>query len=514
MIHMKLHGFFRFFRHLWMYALYIASFVLFTYVSYKKIGSFGCFDDCSNFVGAWFILKGQVLYEQIFFNHQPLAAYVSAAVQELTQPTSIYQLVVFHRVFVYLFSFVFGLLLLRRFGPVALVFLVLYEGTKFYFFGDRFLAEALIVYPLVYLLGTVFSGLRVKNTSLVDLTVCTFAVFFIFWMREPYAPVVLFLYGVYLITLKTMRLRLVSLVGFVLPSLCMFLLFPFNDFYFNVVTVNRSFHLKDPLSAIGVLSSYFYPVAVFFTGRMTSLRYFEMVLSLVFFILIFVSVTRKHAAILLGIVFVSLGLANLRPTPPGVGFYEAFHMLSWYALFLFCISYFLFMVQERVWLFRGISAVLFLSLLAFLGNPTSYLREKTDSQQLFYEGYNQYYTTGEVVRRLSTPQQTLFLDGWNDLIYWQADRTSPYVYSWYTSVMSGFPRYSTAREELLKNEPPDFFYGACKEWPFSIVTKSFISQYDRFVFSNKPTCLYVLKKNSAQFTDAQLKSIADLGYSL
>lgn len=502
------------FKRLWIYVAYLVPFVLFTYVSYKKIGSFGCFDDCSNFVSAWFILKDRVLYEQIFFNHQPLAAYVSAAVQALTHPESIYQLVLFHRVFVYLFSFIFGLLLLRRFRATALVFLVLYEGTKFYFFGDRFLAEALIVYPLVYLLGTVFSGLRVKNTSLFDLILCTFAVFFVFWMREPYVPLVLFLYVIYLVTLKTTTLRLVSLAGFVIPSLSMFLLFPFNDFYFNVVTVNRSFHLKDPLSSIGILNSFFYPVIVFFTGRMTSLHYFEMVLSVVFFILIFVTVMRKHAAVLLGIIFISLGLANLRPTPPGVGFYEAFHMLSWYALFLFCISYLLFNIHERVQIFRGVIAVLFLSLLVFLGIPSSYLREKTEPQQLFYEGYNQYYTAGEVVRRLSTPQQTLFLDGWNDLIYWQSERTSPYVYSWYTSVMSGFSRYSKARVDLLKNDPPDFFYGACKEWPFSKVTKEFISQYDRFVFSNKPTCLYVLKKNSAQFTDEQLKSLADLGYSL
>lgn len=506
----------RFFKESWIYLAYLFLYGLLLTVLYGKMGSFGCFDDCSSYMAGWFLLKGKVLYEQIFFNHQPLAAYISAVVQLLGNPESIYQLVLFHRLFVYVFAIVFGLLLLRKFKTRALLFLLMYESTKYYFFGDRFLAEGLIVYPLAYLLGLVLTGLHKKTLSLLDLFVGTFSVWFVIWMREPYVPLALFLYMGFLFFLKTNKLRIISVSILGLASGALFLLFPFYDYYFSVITVNTSFHLQQPLTFEELLKSFFYPVAIFFYGRETPLRLYEMVLSGVFLSLFFFTTRQKGTVKMLIIIFLSLGLANLRPTVPGMEYYEAFHMLSWYSLFLFSLCFLLFQVRQYKFplVFRGLVVVIFVSLLVFLFSPSSYIREKTDSQRLFYEGYNQYYTAGEVVRRLSTPDQTLFLDGWNDLIYWQADRTSPYKYSWYTSIMSGFPRYTLAREELLEKTPPDFFYGACNEWPFSHVSKNFLSRYDRFSFSGKPTCLYIKTSNVSSLTSSKKEAVKSFGYGL
>src|SRR3989344_1885928 len=126
--------------------VYILIFFLTHFVLYRKIGAFGCFDDCPNIMAGWFLLKGRVLYEQIFYNHQPLIVYFSELIQWITSPKSLYQLVLFHRLFLYLFSFCFGILLVIRFRLKGFLFLLLYETTKYYFFGDRFLAEAFIVY--------------------------------------------------------------------------------------------------------------------------------------------------------------------------------------------------------------------------------------------------------------------------------------------------------------------------------------------------------------------------------
>lgn len=506
----------RFFKESWIYLVYLFLYGLLLTVLYQKMGSFGCFDDCSSYMAGWFVLKGRVLYEQIFFNHQPLTAYISAAVQLLGKPGSIYQLVLFHRLFVYVFAFGFGLLLLRKFGVKALLFLVVYESTKYYFFGDRFLAEGLIVYPLVYLFGLVLTGLQKRLFTVFDLVLGTLSAWFVVFMREPYVPLALFIYAAFFFLLKTKKHKFVSLGILLLSSCGLFVFFPFSDYYFSVITVNTAFHLQQPFTYQEFFKAFFYPLAIFFYGRETPLRYYEMVLSGVFLLLFFFILKQKRILKVLIIIFLSLGLANLRPNPPGIQFYEAFHMLSWYALFIFSLCFLLFQLQLHRfgWVFRGLTFLIISSLFIFLVIPSSYIREKTDSQGLFYEGYNQYYTAGEVVRRLSTPNQTLFLDGWNDLIYWQADRVSSYKYAWYTSIMSGFPRYTLAREELLANNPPDFFYGACKEWPFSKVGTKFLSGYRRFYFSGVPTCLYMRRDVAAAVTKAQSESILDLSYSL
>lgn len=501
---------------IWIYGVYLAFYGFIVSVLYQKAGSFGCFDDCFNYMGGWFLLKGRVLYEQIFFNHQPLAAYLSAIIQTVLNPASIYQLVLYHRFFVYGFALVFGILLLRRFGIKALLFLLLYESTKYYFFGDRFLAEGLIVYPLVYLLGLVLLGLQKVRFTSMDILIGTISMWFVFWMREPYIPLVIFLYVFFLFLTRSNKARIVSLLLLGLASGFFFLLFPLSDYYFSVVTVNTSFHLKQPVTARILYESFFYPVVIFISGRDTQLRYFEMVLSGVFVATVLFTIRQKKNLLLLLTIFFTLGLANLRPTPPGTQYYEAFHMLSWYALFLFSISFLMFQLKKIIsrWLFGGGVVILLLSLSLLLFNRGSYIREKTDSQGLFYEGYNQYYTAGEIVKQLSDPESTLFLDGWNDLIYWQADRSSSYQYGWYTSVMSGFPRYTTARTELLDNNPPDFFYGACREWPFSKVSKAFLAQYTQVFYQQKPSCLYIKQEIISSLHPSGLLEMEKLGYTI
>ncbi|MBI2443532.1 MAG: hypothetical protein HYV40_06555 [Candidatus Levybacteria bacterium] len=496
---------------------YVMFYACIGFVLSKKMGAFGCFDDCPNIMAGWFVLKGKVLYEQVFYNHQPLIVYISQLVQYLGKPESIYHLILYHRLSLFLFSFAFGILLILRFRVPAFLFLIFYESTKYYFFGDRFLAEAFIVYPAIYLAGIVWGSLsqQVKHISRVDVIFGTFCAWFIFYMREPYAPLALLLFLFVLIKAESWRIRLFAIGFFLLATFGFLFLFPVSDYFFNVVTVNQQFHLQRPFTIDDVLRSFFYPVVIFLDGKFTTLWLFESFLSAIYIVLIILSLTFRVGYRYLLLLFFSLGFANFRLEQPGLMYYEAFHMLSWYALFLFSLFLLLFMLRNKIkTLFLIFNVVLFCGLAVFLLSTGSYVREKTDPSSLFFEGYNQYYTTGEVVRRLSSPSDTLFLDGWNDLIYWQAQRTSPYMYSWYTSIMPGFMRYKTAREDLLAHNPPDFFYGACKEWPFSRVSQAFLSQYVNISFQGKPTCLYMNSLSAMEVSKAAKERILELGYRL
>ena len=129
----------------------------FFYVIFKlyapRTAAFGCFDDCFNYGAGFFITKGKLLYRDIFFNHQPLMAYISALIQSFTQPRNIYELLLRHRQFMIIWNFFWAVVLLFQFGSAGMLFSLQYELTKFYIFGDRFLAEGLIVYHFCIVTG-------------------------------------------------------------------------------------------------------------------------------------------------------------------------------------------------------------------------------------------------------------------------------------------------------------------------------------------------------------------------
>src|SRR5689334_16123709 len=132
----------------WLAALLVfAFFSLATYRVYGRIGAFGCGDECINYTAGHFLLQGKRLYSEIFFNRQPFMAYLSTWVQWIARPSTLYKLVLVHRICIALYSLTMGGLLIWRFRWAGLLFLTLYEGTKFYLYGYQFIAEALVVYP-------------------------------------------------------------------------------------------------------------------------------------------------------------------------------------------------------------------------------------------------------------------------------------------------------------------------------------------------------------------------------
>ncbi|MBI3577636.1 hypothetical protein HY086_06375, partial [Candidatus Gottesmanbacteria bacterium] len=172
-------------------------------------------------------------------------AYISAGIQKFVHPQTIYALVLAHREFVVVWAIAWDIMLVLRFGWVGLGFSVLYETTKGFVFGERFLAEALIVYPIVYLVGLVGN----KRTRL-DSIVVGVSTWFVVFSREPYIPLALLL----LILLYNRT----SIAIFLLLSLGTIFIHSPGDYFFNVVTVNTML-----VSSANVLQSLAYPILIF-----------------------------------------------------------------------------------------------------------------------------------------------------------------------------------------------------------------------------------------------------------
>lgn len=484
-----------------------------------RINAFGCFDDCFNIVGGYFILEGKTLYKDLFFNHQPGMALISAIIQAATHPDSIPELVLRHRQVIFLISFLATLVITLRFGLFFVVFSVLYELTKFYVFGDRFLAEGIVGYFLIYQLGATLEKILFKKTYKVDLILIPLFTWAVIFLREPFILVTIVLLISYFVTkpkLSKNHARIYALT-FAIPTLITILSLYLPGYYFDMVTVNKIILASEaqgqPLH-IRMLKSLLYPLYLLFGSE--SWNYFRTITAGFSAILIATSIAflkmYKKPIIFLFLMGI-LSLSNLRPPSANQTFYESFHIAPWYALLIFSIIFLvkiIYLKSKKVALSFAVVILLFgvyiISDLRYFGY------EKTDLQNEFFTNYSTVMGRGTIIRDLSDNKSTLFLDDYDDLVYFEAKLTPSYKYSWYTSFMNQVPQYIEAREEMFRKYPPDFYYGDCKGGQG--VLPSYIKNNYLEVYEGKNvTCIHVSKKRIEEFSEKQ-KELTGTIYSL
>ncbi len=498
--------------------LYLALYKLYI----PRIHAFGCFDDCYNITAGYFITKGKILYSQIPFNHQMLMAYLSAAVQQISHPVNIFQLILRHRQFVLLFGFLFNLLLVWRFKYIGICFAFVYELSKYYLFGDRFLAEGLIVYPLVYLLGIVW--LRMRHNKLLSTDYLMSAIFswFIVFIREPYVPVAMILFGIVLWGRPFTKSKKIAIAIFISLSLGILLVTPLHDYFFNIYTVNvqgvfRSEAQANNILGLGIINIVFYPVSILFGGAWNIFRWLLVGLSAIFIMLTLFFIRKSNYTRSLLMILLVLGVANLRVVPPGTIFYAAFHMLPWYALFVFSL---LLLLQEarsiKKPLFYLTSLVMILIFGGFILSPSAFYREKVDQQRDFLIGYGHYLQVGEAIKALANPNNTVFINNFDEIINWVVDHPSPYKYNWFTSYMPSTSRYRDERLTMFRNTPPDFYYGGCVKNvdPVNVIPSFRTNDYVRLLEDGKPSCLFIKKSSIAGINQPQWDKAKSFLYEL
>ena len=496
-----------------------------TLVSYQRLGVFGCFDQCFNYVAAFFMLKGKTLFSQIFFNHQPLMAFFSYYLQLFLHPENLYQLVLYHRLFMIAFSLLMNLLLLFRFRWVGFGFLLFYETTKYYLFGHFFLPEAMMVYPLVYLGGLFWQGLEGKKIFFYDFLLSGLFVWLVIFLSLAYAPLAVCLYLLFLFSVRKSYFRLIlfSLFTFFLLCLVFLVSLPLCDYFFQTFLVNlRAVDIETKatgMRGLSFLKIFFYPFFILFKGARHLFWLILFGLDLIFLSLTFwlAKERKKPKSVLL--VFFILGLALTRYVEPGTVFYQAFHLLAWYGLFLLFTFSFLrdFLFKQKNRFFSSLLLLLLAGfLLAAVFSPQSFLQEKTNRNEEFTVNYAPYFATGEVIKILSKPGDQLFLDLWDDLIYWQAGLDSAYSYSLYTPIMTNFERFQEARLAMFAENPPDFYYsyyGMGENCP-PLLPASRVKEYRQIYFGEKPTCLYLQEEKLKTIEVYQWEAVAKLGFSL
>jgi len=420
-----------------------------------------------------------------------------------------------------MFSLCMDILLICRFRWKALGFVLFFETFKYYLFGNLFLAEALIAQPLVYLLGIILEGIDKKTITFFDLVLGSIFAWFIVFVREPFIPVAVFLLILLFFFKNTNRKKLFSLILF--SVFCLLTLFSINlrDYFFQVITLNRQTVLvsgikQNQLVGIGSIKAFLYPLIVFFDKTLTFFRVILIYLCTNVILIGAYFIYKRKFLLQLGIIFITLGLANLRFASSDTEFYGAFHMIPWFALFCFSFYWLLEKLKslhKKIALtLTGFSIIFFVALI--LSSPF-YIHQKINTQETFTMDYSNYYSVGQVIKLLSAPKDTVLVEGYDTLIYWQADLPSAYKYSLYIPVMKSITVFDKAREEMFNNYPPTFYYTSCdKTGKTDAVPAKILKQYSQLLFAGKPVCLYAQKAKLNNLSKGQTENIQKLGYSV
>lgn len=445
-------------------------FLLFFALLYKiyipRINAFGCFDDCFNFMGGYFLKLDFTIYRDFYFNHQPGMAIISFFIQSISNPKSIAELILYHRQFILIFSFIASIFLFLRFGYKIIFLSVFYELIKFYIFGDRFLAEAVIGYLAVYQIGSILDA-RNRPIFKPDIFIMPIISWMVFYLREPFAPFALVCLLLFSIQLRNKK-QFIKIFGFFAALLLItFLFLTPSDYLFNVYTVNNHVFSNEfgSYNIEKILQIFFSPIyELLAQGPWSILRLYIALISIAFiFCISYLFIKVKEYKLLLSLILI-LGLTNIRPAPVGMQFFEAFHSIVWVMSLTFIVLYLLNnLVHKNIKLTIFVTLIMLTNLILLIGNKHYFAYEKIDTNEEFFTNYSYVMDIGTTIRNLSDSDDTLFVDGYDDLILWESHLRSPYKYVWYTSFMNRFDKYTKAREKMFTTNPPDFYYGDCME---------------------------------------------------
>lgn len=478
-------------------------FLTYSSIQYEnKVFAIHFVDEEDNIVLGKYLLENKKLYGDLFSHHQPSGYILSAGVQKVTDPNSIFLLIKRHREAIIAWSFIWSLVLILRFGWPLLIFVSIYELTKIYLFGNLFLAESLVIYPLIYLVSTLFKSEKIDRWELIFIgSLISFCALTL----SPIWPLLLFL----LITIWYQEKKSIYILKFlafgaisIIVSATFFI--NFKEYFYNAFYINLFYYI--PLthgeSALwGIIKGFSAPVLSFFISSNEAptiylIRIFS--LGLIFGLGYLIKI-KEYKAVALFIM--TLGLLNLRYIDPGAQYYRGFHLLPWLASLILVIT----LIFEKVFNKNKVfGLILVISLLGFTiyycSNEFLMVR---DINKDFYINYSRQFSVGEAVRIMKIDKDTLFVapDEW--LVYWQADLDPANKMINYYAWMDKVPALRNEVETNFKDSPPTFVYLNLAGTGF----EQYLDGYINLIRDGKAVNLYVRDDRYSSLNSEQLDQL-------
>lgn len=472
-------------------------------------------DEEYNFAIGKYLLKNEILYKDILTNHQPLTHILSALVQNISKPDNTFFMVKYHRLFILIWSFAWSTLLVYYFGLAALIFIIFYTLTNSFIFGNLFLAEAIIVYPLCFLTGLILY--KKTYLSISELLLGSLSLSLSGFLFGPVLPLLFFL--IFLIIFKdkaNFRKKIFFMLLGGIPIIILVLKFSsipgYINYYFytNLVYTIPQYHssyYNEPW-ILTISKSLITPVlgllASGFNTTLTVIKFFSIALLMNLGYLIFTKRLKESL-----IIFTLLALANLRFVYPGNEHYAA-GFLPWYSLFIF-ICCFLFMKilhSKGIFLLKIINISIFtLTFILTLKNILPALMAKGDISLNYQTNYSTQSDRAEIIKLLKDKNDTLFTSPDNWIVYWGSDINHlPQLFGYYPW-LSGITEVHQNILNQFENNPPAFFYCEnCK----GLDLEKYLYKYHNLKIDGKDTYLYILRSKIESLSNMEKDKLNNL----
>lgn len=434
--------------------------IIFYPVMDKFSQSFKFVDEAEHMVMAWLMDEGYQLYRDFPNNHQPINYFASYLVQHLSKIDNVLMLTRRHRQAIFAWSFIWWMILIKRFGKKAVIPILLFESIKYFTLGNEFLAESLIVYPLAYVITSMLflDSEKLSNrehyvigflTAFVQLTLLPMAITLTFMTLLRYTYLKGKGLGYFILGLMSVVLGV-----FVWVDPLVYVREMFNAITYSLPGLSP---IKSPIDAwrlIGLPFQYFSYVKDIIGQTVIMSTLWWLTALAVYFI----KGKKRQAWIVVGAMIAWL-LTNTRVIEADAYFYEGFHLTPWLFAGLLGGMISLWQAVKLItgrWKI-GILLANSIALLIIFSNSNMPLYAKIDPATEHYVQYTPVTQAAEIINSLKLPEDRLMVIPNESWIYYMTDLhpapTNMFTfYDWQVQV----PRNRYLFFQTLKNTPPTF----------------------------------------------------------
>lgn len=508
--------------------LLTATLILLTYgafLSYTTSQSQRFGDEVGHMVGGHFVLHGEVLYKDLQFNHQPLVYLYSAFIEKVTSPQNLYFYIARQREGVFVYGALWILLLIYFFRYRGFGFALIFELSKYFFQGNKLLAENLAVYPAVFLLFLIAQYLlEKKKASLTQLFIASIGIFIVTFSLFQMWFFVVATGATLLYLIRASRRKILAFVvpGLMLTGL-LFMVVPITDYYRETITYVFQYFVPVLERNATLTSTILFPFSTLLPPYEGSPK-IAMGVALFFLIVYVYLVSKKaHYSRVFFIVFL-LWTANSRAD---AHWFNSFHLIPWFGgLIAVIISLSYFYLQHftarKLHIFGHTFLLVLVGIWLLLEAPNPLTARK----ELMNDNYNNYSyseTVGSAIRIMKDDGDSALVIDNDPLIYWVGNvKNATHVLEYYSWILT-VPQY---RDELLavfERNPPDFvvnmgFFDNNFDPKIARVDESITDMIGRHVktkyvmvdHDNKSLVLYISKEKKSSLTDEQKKRLEDM----
>lgn len=466
-------------------------------------------DENDHMIGGYFLLKGKKLYKDISVVHQPLNYYFGSVSQKIFKVNSLFSFINRQRLMILLYSLSWNFLFLVFFGPVIILFTLIFEISKFWFLGNLLLGETLAVYPLIFLFGMVIKKLFFKTElKLFELSVFSVATFVATFLLLQLWPTIFLLNLALLFSYrKSLKNILYLLLPFFGLTVILFMFVPFRYYIQEVFIYNFRYYLPY-MDKINGVAGYVKMILLPLTSFHKNFNSMELIIIAFTFIYGYFFYFFWRNKKLLAFMFLLACIISTNNRGNAININD-FHLLPWiggYLFFPIMILPLLFKKKIKIKPLIKIGVVAIISFVIvyvnfFAKTPFKDKKNIMSENDINFHDINKY---GLAIKAISQPGDRLIAIPSDNLIHWVsgtdlATRQIEY-YGWQYSIKEDKDRLI----DVFKNHPAEFVVNGDSANSLPPFVKSYVDEkYIQISEQNKPSRLFVLKSILPRVTDDQ-----------